>query len=119
MLILYSVIESRLIADNLVTKNNSIDFRISKILRLCKFTQAIASRIIAPFLRESGVYVVLEHHPDIYSQRYPEYAKGLRAFPNKTENERSLYGKRAIGAWIPSDNGGRVCGCHHRGTCAL
>lgn len=64
------------------------------------------SRILAPFVRGKGRYVGLEHHPDIYSDRYPKYAEGLRAFPAKVKGEPDLYGAGAIGAWIPAKDSG-------------
>ena len=63
------------------------------------------TRILAPFLRETGVYIGLEHHPDLYQDRYPDYAEGLRAFPGKVAANTALYGPRATGTWIPADGG--------------
>lgn len=63
------------------------------------------SRILAPYVRDQGKYIGLEHHPDIYKDRYPNYAEGLRAFPGKVKDNPSLYGDNALGAWIPSDAG--------------
>ena len=60
------------------------------------------SRIFAPFVRDNGVYIGLEHHPELYEEQYPNYAAGLRAFPAKVNEEAALYGEQAIGAWIPA-----------------
>ncbi len=63
------------------------------------------SRILAPYVRGQGKYVGLEHHPDIYRDRYPNYAKGLAAFPGKVKDNPALYGENAVGVWIPAESG--------------
>lgn len=63
------------------------------------------TRVLAPFVRDNGTYVGLEHHPDIYKDRYPNYAKGLAAFPGKVKDNPALYGSSAIGTWIPASTG--------------
>ena len=60
------------------------------------------SRIFAPFVRDNGRYIGLEHHPELYENRYPNYAAGLRAFPAKVKEDVALYGEQAIGAWLPA-----------------
>ena len=62
------------------------------------------SRILGPLLKDDGLYVGLEHHPDVY-MLYANYAKVLRAYPEKIEVARDLYGGRAIGTWIPATDG--------------
>ena len=60
------------------------------------------SRILAPFVRDNGRYIGLEHHPELYENQWPNYAAGLRAFPGKEEENTALYGEQAIGAWLPA-----------------
>ncbi|RMB00557.1 class I SAM-dependent methyltransferase [Eilatimonas milleporae] len=56
------------------------------------------SRILAPLLKDSGLYVGLEHHPNLY-EGYT-YADRLRAYPETIDSNRALYGSRAVAGWI-------------------
>lgn len=62
------------------------------------------SRILGPFLKANGRYVGLEHHPDQYAG-HANYAATLRAYPAKLEQNRSMYGRRAIAAFLPAGTG--------------
>lgn len=62
------------------------------------------SRVLAPFLRDQGRYVGLEHHPDYYANN-KNYQKTLLAYPAKIDANRDMYGDRAIASWIPAKDG--------------
>lgn len=62
------------------------------------------SRILAPLLRRNGLYIGLEHHPDQYAN-FTNFAASLRAYPNKVDQDRDMYGNRAIATWIPARSG--------------
>lgn len=62
------------------------------------------SRILGPFLRARGTYVGLEHNPEIYANS-AGFAATLKAYPNKLENNRDIFGRRAKATWIPASEG--------------
>lgn len=62
------------------------------------------SRILGPFLKNSGTYVGMEHHPDQYA-RAKGFAATLRAYPGKLNNNRDVFGPNAIATWIPASEG--------------
>lgn len=62
------------------------------------------SRILAPFLRDRGLYVGLEHHPEEYAN-FTRFSASLRAYPDKVDQDRDMYGDRAIATWIPARGG--------------
>lgn len=62
------------------------------------------SRILGPFLKNRGIYVGMEHHPDQYA-RAKGFAATLRAYPNKLNNNRDVFGPNAVATWIPASEG--------------
>ncbi|TNE64599.1 MAG: hypothetical protein EP335_07000 [Alphaproteobacteria bacterium] len=62
------------------------------------------SRILGPLLKDHGQYVGLEHSPEVYAAS-PSYAARLKAYPEKFEAERALFGDKAVATWIPASEG--------------
>jgi len=62
------------------------------------------THILAPLLKDKGRYVGLQHNPAYYG-KWPDWAKKLSAYPEKIKNEQKLYGKNAIGTWLPAVEG--------------
>lgn len=62
------------------------------------------SRILGPLLKDEGRYVGLEHHPEEYKE-YANYSANLKAYPEKFEAQRDVFGPNAVATWIPAQEG--------------
>ncbi len=60
------------------------------------------SRVLAPLLKDKGVYVGLEYNPKYYEGK-PKYVERLTAYPEKHDAARDMYGANAVAAWFPAE----------------